>query len=147
MFGAALCRWSSGGQPSRPGGLSYGFWVGGTSLSRYAPHRDQEVSPTGKPSSYPALIGGQYQKASGPRSSGAPAPERVKTCFFTVARGPVPRDRSMARACPSPYVKGRRFFTVARGPRMPHAHPSGFHRDVERFMKHPHSNCRKRKIA
>ena len=32
--------------------------------------------------------------------------------------------------------EGDRFFTAARGPRMPYAHPSGFHRDVERFMKH-----------
>ena len=36
--------------------------------------------------------------------------------FFTVARGPVPRDRGMARDRPSPYVKKRRFLTVARGP-------------------------------
>ena len=33
--------------------------------------------------------------------------------------------------------EGKTFFTVARGPRMPHAHPSGFHRDVERVMKYP----------
>ena len=29
-------------------------------------------------------------------SSGSPDPERVKICFFTVARGPVPRDRPRA---------------------------------------------------
>ena len=34
----------------------------------------------------------------------------------TVARGPVPRDRSMARDRPSPYGEGAAFFTVARGP-------------------------------
>ena len=39
-----------------------------------------------------------------------------KAFFFIVARGPVPRDRSMAKDRPSPYVKGRRFFTAARGP-------------------------------
>ena len=53
---------------------------------------------------------------------------------FPRITGPVLRERSMARDRPSPYVKGRRFFTAARGPRMPHAHPSGFHRAVERFM-------------
>ena len=39
--------------------------------------------------------------------------------FFTVARGPVPRDRwsarDMARDRPSPYVKGRRFFHLPAG--------------------------------
>ena len=50
--------------------------------------------------------------------------------------------RTMARDRPSPYVKGGVFFPVARGPRMPHAHPSGFHRDVEGFMKHPQVSIR-----
>ena len=61
-------------------------------------------------------------------------------CHTRIREG-FPRDRSMARDRPSPYVKGRRFFTAARGPRMPHAHPSGFHRDIERFMKHPRLNA------
>ena len=43
-----------------------------------------------------------------------------KRRFFTVARGPVPRDRwrarGMARDRPSPYGEGQAFFTVARGP-------------------------------
>ena len=93
-------------------------------------------------------------------SSGVPAPERVRSrcsCpigrmrsdskahgegqalalregdrFFTVARGPVPRDRCMARDRPSPYVKGTVFrprnppLPDRGGPRMPHAHPRGF---------------------
>ena len=68
------------------------------------------------------------------RHAGPKGPEEKRETFFTVARGPVPRDRwiaparAMARACPSPYVKGRRFFIVARGP-VPRA--------VEPFMKHP----------
>ena len=44
----------------------------------------------------------------------------------TRIRAGFPRDRSMARDRPSPYVKGRRFFTGAWGARMPHAHPSEF---------------------
>ena len=48
------------------------------------------------------------------RSAGACPP---RTSRRTVARGPVPRDRCMARDRPSPYGKTRRYRrTVARGP-------------------------------
>ena len=33
-----------------------------------------------------------------------------RVAFFIVARGPVPRDRCMARDRPSPYGEGARFF-------------------------------------
>ena len=68
-----------------------------------------------------------------------PSPYGEGMAFFTVARGPVPRDRWIARArtmaretrsharvaCegPSPTMKGRRFFTVTEA----------CHRDVERI--------------
>ena len=52
-----------------------------------------------------------------PRTSGRPQPgegqalalREATAFFFTVARGPVPRDRCLARDRPSPYVKGDRF--------------------------------------
>ena len=50
------------------------------------------------------------------RHAGPKGPEEKGETFFIVVRGPVPRDRCMARDRPSHYVKGRRFFTVARGP-------------------------------
>ena len=66
------------------------------------------------------------------RHAGPKGPEEKRETFFTVVRGPVPRDRwiararAMARDRPSPYVKRKRFFIVARG-----TGP----RDVEPFMK------------
>ena len=44
-----------------------------------------------------------------------PKPYDEGDVFFTVARGPVPRDRCMARDRPSPYVKRRRFFHRSAG--------------------------------
>ena len=48
-----------------------------------------------------------------------PSPYDEGEAFFTVARGPVPRERwsarTMARDRPSPYGEGAAFFTVARG--------------------------------
>ena len=53
------------------------------------------------------------------RHAGPKGPEEKGATFFTVARGPVPRerlvDRNMARDRPSPYDEGA-FFIVARGP-------------------------------
>ena len=53
----------------------------------------------------PAIIGvREAWRGTGPRPT-------VKGRFSPpVARGPVPRDRCMARACPSPYDEGGAFF-------------------------------------
>ena len=49
-----------------------------------------------------------------------PSPYGEGVAFFIVARGPVPRDRwiarTLARDRPSPYGEGVAFFIVARGP-------------------------------
>ena len=53
-----------------------------------------------------------------------PSPYGRGGAFFTVARGPVPRERSMARDRPSPYVKERRFF---------HRNAEACHRNAKEF--------------
>ena len=63
-------------------------------------HRSAGACPPRVPSSREGVLG-----PLGPKDS-----------FFIVARGPVPRDRCMARDRPSPYGEGVAFFTVARGP-------------------------------
>ena len=85
------------------------------------------------PSPYDARFNHRSAGACPPRSldlcsmaRDRPSPYGVRHPFFTVARGPVPRDRSvdrsMARDRPSPYGKGGAFCeeddppTVARGP-------------------------------
>ena len=88
--------------------------------------------------------GGVFYRSAGacpPRMSGRPqhgerqalALRWEEGVLGDVARGPVPRersvDRSMARDRPSPYGDGVAFFY-----RSAVACP----RDVERFMKHPH---------
>ena len=59
-----------------------------------------------------------------------PSPYVKERRFFTVARGPVPREcwiaRGMARDRPSPYDEGTAFFSPQRGDRP---------RDIKRFMK------------
>ena len=63
------------------------------------------------------------------RHAGPKGPEEKGETFFIVVRGPVPRDRSMARDRPSHYDEGEVFF---------HRSAGAYHRDVERVMKHPH---------
>ena len=52
-----------------------------------------------------------------------------------VARGPVPRDRCMARNCPSPYGEKRSALSVARGP-VPRD------RCMARDRPSPYGNCK-----
>ena len=61
------------------------------------------------------------------RHAGPKGPEEKGKTFFPVARGPVPRDRCMARACPTALREGAAFFFRIAG---------ACHRNVERFMKY-----------
>ena len=70
---------------------------------------------------------------------------REGAAFFIVARGPVPRDRSMAReiparvACEGPRLRdGAAFF---------HRRAGACHRNVEQFMKHPENNSQRQEEA
>ena len=70
-----------------------------------------------------ALRGRAYYRHAGPKG-----PEEKGETFFTVARGPVPRERwsararALARDRPSPYGEGVAFFIASRGtgPRVGH---------------------------
>ena len=81
-------------------------------------YRDKDVPPTGKPigtrmSRLPGYGEGNPLACAygmrGPKPYGNPGR------FFIVARGPVPRERGMARDRPSPYGNPGRFFSPSRG--------------------------------
>ena len=112
-----------GGAFFRSGGPA-AFAVGGTSLSRYEPHRDQEVSPTGTPrASSPGGL--SYGTLAGDR----PPRYDKKRHPLPVGRGPVPRQASIYRIIagdrPPRYGNGRvSWMKNAASPRRARACPS-----------------------